>query len=361
MSDIKETQLIAVFGVGGVGKTTTAAGLGLALAQKGYRVAVTTVDPAKRLAQIMGLKELTSKPQKVFVNELEQSTGSLHALWIDSAHVLEDLIRNHASLFKDVDSIIHNRLFKILQNQLGGIEEYLGLEKILELKNSKLYDYCILDTPPSRQGLDYLEAPEHLIKFLDEGVLKYFLGGVSTSDDRIGSGLFAKFFQMGSENALALFKKFLGSGFLTELAALLNALVPLRKVFLSTAVDSRAWFSNQNTRFLVVSTLENYPLEESIIIETALRRRFSHAKIGWVLIKFLTEEFRSTTFKNDWLNSVCRSQTQSLTVFLNSSNHSQREPTTFIQPFDHQKLSAQNLSETGLEILKAWEKSNEHK
>jgi anion-transporting ArsA/GET3 family ATPase len=319
MTQGQNTQLITVFGVGGVGKTTCSAALGLSLACKGKRVAVVTVDPAKRLANIMGIQSLSSKPQRVFDGFLSQSTGSLSALWIDSANVLEDIIRYHKEKFKDPDSIIQNRLFKILQSQLGGIEEYLGLEKIIELKQSGEFDVCILDTPPSKQGLDYLEAPKHLLNFLDEGVLGFFMQTPLSSGQSGLKNIFSRILGYGSEGLLLSFRKFLGDGFLTELAELLTTLSPLRSIFLKTADNSLAWFKSPDTQYALVSSQDPYPFEEIKRIEAALKLKISGARSHYIfnrclpnIAPFLKELSNSATDAEKWLDGRFRQQIQTL-------------------------------------------------
>ena len=130
MSEIR-AQLLVVLGAGGVGKTTSAAALSLALADRGQKVVVITVDPAKRLAQALGLDALSDEPK--VVAEFPDSGGKLSALWLDSRVALDDLVRRHGASLGNAEKILRHRLFKIIQTQLGGIEEYLGIEKILSL------------------------------------------------------------------------------------------------------------------------------------------------------------------------------------------------------------------------------------
>jgi anion-transporting ArsA/GET3 family ATPase len=345
------SKLIAVFGVGGVGKTTTSASLGLALASQNKKVAIITVDPAKRLAQIMGLQSLSSKPQRVFKDTLNNSKGYLDALWVDSASVLEDIVLFHKSKFTNPESIIHNRLFKVLQSQLGGIEEYLGLEKLLELKNSGDYDYCILDTPPSQQGIDYLDAPRHIVQFLEEGVLKYFLSPSETSRPSSVKGFLSAAFSFGSENALTLFKKFLGESFLTELAELLTALSPLKSVFINTAEQSQLWFSDSSTKFLVISSLEKYPFEEAGRIRNQISNRFPDANTQFIYNKVLPHSLP----KQPWVATFPFDQ------WMKSKHQHQMTPNPNdikIPIFAQSELNSIKLLEIGEEIIKQWKKSS---
>jgi anion-transporting ArsA/GET3 family ATPase len=259
-------DLWIVLGSGGVGKTTSSAALGLAQAKAGRKVAVITVDPAKRLAQVLGLKTLSNAPQLV---KSYDNGGQLSALWLDNQNALEELLRKHAAKLPGLDKLLGHRLFKIIQTQLGGIEEYLGVEKVVALGQSADFDLCILDTPPSKHALDFLEAPRHLLKFFDEGVLKVFLNEGKSSD----GGFFSRVFQSGTHQMIEIFKNFLGSVFLSELAELLNGLRPVRKIFTNTAETIESWVRLPSTHFIVVSLLEDYPLDEARLLKVELSSR----------------------------------------------------------------------------------------
>ncbi|MBS1983876.1 MAG: ArsA family ATPase, partial [Bdellovibrionales bacterium] len=260
-------QLIAVLGAGGVGKTTTAAALALGLAERGLRVAVITVDPARRLAQALGLESLSNSPREVtsFANG-----GKLSALWLDARGAFEDLVRKYSSQPESAERILNNRLFKILQSQLGGIEEYLGVEKVLSLGRSGDFDVCVLDTPPSRHALDFLESPRHLIRFFDESVLRVFVKEDGAEEK---SGFFSKILRSGRQQAIEIFKNFLGKSFLAELGELLTNLKPVHKIFTETAEAIEEWVRLPRTRFVGVSLLEPYPLDEIRLLGLELSAR----------------------------------------------------------------------------------------
>jgi len=259
----KTCVLVPVLGSGGVGKTTTSASLALALAEEGLKVVVITVDPAHRLAQALGLESLHHEPRRVkdFSNG-----GYIDALWLDQNNALEELVKRHSRDIPDIDRIVKNRLFRIIQSQLGGIEEYLGVERILSLRDTGFYDVCVLDTPPSRHALDFLEAPRHLLKFFDEGVLKVFLA--QSGDTQ--KGFFSKILNAGKTQVIEVFKNFLGKGFLGELADLLGYLKPLHKVFTQTALDIEAWTKSPDYHLVLVSLLESNPLDEARLLSIEL-------------------------------------------------------------------------------------------
>jgi anion-transporting ArsA/GET3 family ATPase len=261
----QNAQLVAVLGAGGVGKTTTSAAIALGLASQGRRAAVITVDPAHRLASVLGLKGLSNEPQQIANFE---NGGSLSALWLDTSQALAELVRRHAKQAPSIERVLQHRLFKIIQNQLGGVEEYLGVEKVLALRESGDFDVLILDTPPSQHALDFLESPRHLLRFFDESVLKVFLDEPHENEKK--HGIFGRVFRSGRDQMLEVFKNFLGSGFLGELSDLLRSLKPVHSLFTETANAIESWVREPSTRFAVVSLYEPYPLDEAHLLSREL-------------------------------------------------------------------------------------------
>jgi anion-transporting ArsA/GET3 family ATPase len=266
MSDFKiqvpdevPAQLVLVLGSGGVGKTSSSAALGLALAERGFRTVVITIDPAKRLAQALSLETLSNEAQRVTTHE----SGYLDALWLDSRTAFSDLIHRHIKNETLATQVTNNRLFRIIQEQLGGIEEYLSVERLLRLGTSGNYDICVLDTPPSRHALDFIESPRHLLKFFDDSILRIFL-----ADDEATAqgGFFKKIFRSTKGRALDVFKKFLGQRFMGELSSLLAKSRPVHQALRDTAHGAEAWVKREDTRTLLVSLPEQYPIEEAHLL-----------------------------------------------------------------------------------------------
>ncbi len=253
-----DAQLVLVLGSGGVGKTSNSAALGLALAERGFRTAVITIDPAKRLAQALGLDSLSNDPQRVVTHD----KGHLDALWLDSRTAFSDLIKRHVKNEALAARVLNNRLFNIIQEQLGGIEEYLSVERLLRLGGSGNYDVCVLDTPPSRHALDFIESPRHLLKFFDDGILKIFL----KDDEAPSSGFFTKIFRSTKGQALEIFRKFLGNRFMSELSSLLAESRPVHQALRDTALGAEAWVKRDDTRILLVTLPELYPIDEAHLL-----------------------------------------------------------------------------------------------
>lgn len=264
---LPRTHLYVVLGSGGVGKTTSAAAMALRFAEAGQKTLVITIDPAKRLAQALGLQSLSNTAQNV---ASFPSGGHLDALWLDTSSAFDDLVKRHGSSVKNADQILNNRLFKIIKSQLGGVEEYLGLEQVLRLGQSGAYDVCVLDTPPSRHALDFLESPKHLLAFFDDKVVRVFMG---SSDEKSEEGFFRKILNSGRNRAIETFKSFLGGTFLAELAELLKNFEPVHRALIETATQIEAWVHSPQTRFVMVSLLENYPLDELRLLGLELQAR----------------------------------------------------------------------------------------
>jgi anion-transporting ArsA/GET3 family ATPase len=168
---IGSSRVVICCGSGGVGKTTVAAAMGIAAALLGRRACVITVDPARRLADALAVGSLANTPEPI-----EGSwTGSLDAMALDAKATFDDLVRGHAPDPEQAERILTNRLYQNLVTTLSGTQEYMATEKLHELLEEGRYDVVVVDTPPSRNALDFLAAPERLAGFLDNRVMRMLL------------------------------------------------------------------------------------------------------------------------------------------------------------------------------------------
>jgi anion-transporting ArsA/GET3 family ATPase len=166
-----DKAIVVCCGSGGVGKTTVSAAFAMEAAQRGRRACVVTIDPARRLANALGVDELTN-----VASPIEGPwTGELHALMLDSKGTFDDLVRKHAATDEQAEGILANRLYKNLSGALSGTQEYMAMEKLYELVEESRYDVVVVDTPPSRNALDFLEAPGRLTKFLGHRLFQLLL------------------------------------------------------------------------------------------------------------------------------------------------------------------------------------------
>jgi len=178
--DVADAKLLVTCGPGGVGKTTTAAALGVAAARAGRRVVVVTVDPARRLADALGLEDgaAADAPHRVEgIPGVNASGGELWALMLDAASTFDRLVHEQTTNVKQAEAILQNPVYRAISGSLSGAQEYMAIERLHQLHTSGEWDLVIVDTPPSRHAIDLLEAPDRLIGFLGHPVYRTLTAG----------------------------------------------------------------------------------------------------------------------------------------------------------------------------------------
>ena len=191
------TKIIVCCGSGGVGKTTLAAALGVRAAEQGRRVVTLTIDPARRLAQSLGLEELDNVPRKVAGMKLKKradgakNEGELHAMMLDMKRTFDEIVEAHASPAKAAQ-ILANPFYQSLSSSFAGTQEYMAMEKLGQLRASGQWDLIVVDTPPARSALDFLDAPARLARFLDGRFIRMLLVPA-----KVGGRGYAKVMQAG--------------------------------------------------------------------------------------------------------------------------------------------------------------------
>ncbi|MEW5739740.1 MAG: ArsA-related P-loop ATPase [Myxococcota bacterium] len=252
---VRNKKVIVCCGAGGVGKTTTSAALGLAAARQGRRVLVLTIDPARRLAQAMGLSEHMREPHAVSKERLAEAgvtTGTLDAWMLNPDVVFESLVNRMASSPEQAKRILESRLFRHLSELVAGMQEYTAAEALYELSTSGKYDLVVLDTPPARNALDFLEAPGKLARFLDERILNLFL----PSKQR---GIFKK----ATELIGSVFTRVFGAEFFAEIQEFLAAFGGMFGPMRAHAEGVRSLLSSQEASFLLVTSPDQAALEDA--------------------------------------------------------------------------------------------------
>jgi anion-transporting ArsA/GET3 family ATPase len=168
---VTDDQILVCCGSGGVGKTTTAAVLALEGARRGRKAVVVTIDPARRLADALGLEHLDNTPHRIDGDW----PGELWALMLDTKTTFDSLVARHAGSEEQAAGILDNRFYRNISGALSGTQEYMAMEKLYELHDESDFDLIVIDTPPSRNALDFLEAPGHLTRFLDHRLYRLFM------------------------------------------------------------------------------------------------------------------------------------------------------------------------------------------
>ena len=254
--DDPRTGIIVCCGSGGVGKTTTSAALALRAAERGRKVVVLTIDPARRLAQSMGIAALDNTPRPV-AGTASESGGSLDAMMLDMKRTFDEVVESQATPEK-AKQILENPFYIALSSSFAGTQEYMAMEKLGQLQRdaqrAATYDLIVVDTPPSRSALDFLDAPERLSSFLDGRFVRLLLAPARGPARIVTAGFGIV------TNALS---RILGGAFLTDLQTFVSALDTVFGGFRQRAQQTYALLQAPGTAFLVVAAPEPDALREA--------------------------------------------------------------------------------------------------
>jgi anion-transporting ArsA/GET3 family ATPase len=263
---LTERRILVVCGSGGVGKTTTAAALGLRAALAGRRVLVCTIDPSRRLATSLGLSQLSEKPRPIALDRTApEAAGALWAMMLDTKRTFDALVERFAPSPEAARRILANRFYREGSNALAGSHEYMAMEKLLELSADPRFELIVLDTPPTRHALDFLEAPERMLAFLDTSVLRFFLKPYFSA-----GRLTLKVATRTGRMALDLADRLLGLQFLKDTSEFFLAFDGMYDGFKRRADRVHALLRDPTSGFLLVSSPARPSLEEA---------RYFHARL----------------------------------------------------------------------------------
>ena len=263
-------EIVVTCGSGGVGKTTTAAALGaMAAVHLGGKVLVLTVDPARRLATAMGLEEFGNVETRVspeaFAAAGVEPRGELWAAMLDTKQSWDDLVRRHAPDEKTRDAILANPLYQNLMGRFVQSHDYIAMERLYDLHTSGKYDLIVVDTPPTRNALDFLEAPARMAEFFSSKFLRLLIAPYKS-----------RFVNFASKPFYSVADRILGSAFLQDIAEFFILFQSMYGGFVERAKAVERVIEDRRTAFVVVTTLESAPVREAEFFIDALSDKKLH-------------------------------------------------------------------------------------
>jgi anion-transporting ArsA/GET3 family ATPase len=263
-------EIVILCGSGGVGKTTVAAALAtMAAIHQGGKVLVLTVDPAKRLASALGLEQFgnveTRVPPDAFAAAGADPRGQLWAAMLDTKQSWDDLVRRHAPDTRTRDAILGNQLYNNLTGRFVQSHDYIAMERLYEIHSSGRYDLIVVDTPPTRNAIDFIEAPERMAEFFGSRLLRWL-----TVPYR------SRVVNLASKPFYSIADRILGSQFLEDIAEFFTQFQTLAPGFVERARAVTRVLEDRRTAFVVVSTLEAAPVREAEFFVDALADKDFH-------------------------------------------------------------------------------------
>jgi anion-transporting ArsA/GET3 family ATPase len=258
---IRTRRVIVTVGAGGVGKTTTAAAIGVAAARAGKRVLCLTIDPAKRLAESLGIAEMRTEAVTVdparFAAAGVPLAGSLTAMMLDTKRTFDELVIKYSSTKEKADKLLSNKLYQYVSTSLAGTQEYMAMEKLVAVKDDDRYDLVVLDTPPTANALDFLDAPQRLMEALDSATMKWFVQAFQQGG-RLGFNLLAK----SAATVLRTIGKITGGGFLEAMAEFIAELNDLFGGFKERAARVQSALRSPEVAFVLVTSASPPAIKE---------------------------------------------------------------------------------------------------
>lgn len=285
VEDLLEGKQICICaGSGGVGKTTTSAAIAMGMAARGLKVAVLTIDPARRLANSLGLPELGNEerlidPERFAAHGIEMR-GELWAMMLDAKRTFDDLVERHAPDEETRDRILQNRIYQEISNAMAGSQEYMAMEKLYELHQEARYDLLVLDTPPTRHALDFIDAPERMTRFVEGRSLQFFL-----KPGRLGMRVVGRSGGM----LFSVLKRITGIDLLQDLSEFFQSFGDMAQGFSERAQRVKELLGRRETTFMLVTAPERDAIDEGVFFW----RRLKEARLpfGGVVVNKVHRDF----------------------------------------------------------------------
>lgn len=309
---IEKCRVIVVCGPGGVGKTTCSAAIAYRLAMQGKKVAVLTVDPARRLADSLGLETLGNVPSRIEHSRFAAQGGELWAMMLDSRSAYDEMVSRYARNEEQKQRILNNPFYQHFTQAVGGSHEYAAMEKIYDLSCNGGYDIVILDTPPSLHALDLLQAPQRMMDVVDESIFKWVIKPYLAAGK-----LSVQVLSFGSAYILKILTRFIGGEMLSDIADFLGSFQGMFGDFHKRAESVQKLLHDPNTAFLVVSSPSPASMREAAAFQRELERAAYNFN-GFIVNRSLYDEnclvdlssldfselFRSAGYPEEMISSV---------------------------------------------------------
>jgi anion-transporting ArsA/GET3 family ATPase len=258
---IGRREVVICAGPGGVGKTTCAAAIALHGARAGLRSCVVTIDPAKRLGDALGVASLDNEPHSVDLDPPAPPGGGLWALMLDTKSTFDEVVTRYSASGEQAQAILSNRLYRNISGVLGGTQEYMAMEKLYELHSSGLYDLIVVDTPPTRHALDFMDAPARLMRFLDNRVFRLLMSPTRVGLRAIGAA---------TNLLLRAVSKVVGGAVVNDAVAFFTAFEGMEQGFRERAANVSALLDDPRTGFVVVTTPRREAVNEAVFFADRL-------------------------------------------------------------------------------------------
>ena len=259
-SVVAQSHVIVCCGSGGVGKTTTAAVIALHAALQGRKTVVVTIDPARRLADALGLDGLTNEPAQI--PGLPEGSGEMWAMMLDTKATFDGLVRRYAADSNQTEQILENSFYRNISTSLSGTQEYMASEKLYELAIESDYDLVVVDTPPTRNALDFLEAPRRLAKFLDHRIYKVLM---------LPTRGIVKAVNVAAQTLLRSISKVVGTEVIADAIAFFGAFEGMEQGFKERAAEVDSLLSQPDTAFILIASPHADTMAEAQFFAARLR------------------------------------------------------------------------------------------
>ncbi len=265
---VAESRVVICCGSGGVGKTTIAAVLALEGARRGRNTCVVTIDPAKRLADALGLESLSDTPSTIDRERWDENGaatagGSISALMLDTKSTFDQLVTGNAETEEQAQRILDNRFYRNVSGALGGTQEYMAMEKLHELHENGSFDLIVVDTPPTRHALDFLDAPRRLVRLLDNRIFRMLM---------MPTRAYLKVASVAVQTFLRTVAKVVGSEVIDDVVAFFRAFEGMEAGFRDRALAVEELLAAPDTAFVLVTSPRRDALEEAEYFARQLER-----------------------------------------------------------------------------------------